>query len=430
MKFYSLQNPSYITSFKEAVVTGLAPNKGLFFPSAIPNLPDGFIDQIESYSAQEIAFQLVSPYVAEDIETDVLKRIINETLSFDLPLVPLSEKVSVLELFHGPTMAFKDIGARFMAQCLGHFYRNEDKEITVLVATSGDTGGAVANGFLKVPGVRVVILYPSGKVSPIQELQLTSLGHNINALEVDGTFDDCQQMVKSAFMDADLTARTTLTSANSINVARWLPQMIYFLLGYKQLQDKNTPWVISVPSGNFGNLCAGMLAHKMGMPCHKFIASTNVNKTVPDYLTTGFYQAKTSIQTISNAMDVGDPSNFSRILELYTSDHESLKTDLSGYWFSDNQTREAMVELQQQFGYTADPHGAVAYLGLIKYMEGYPEVQGTFLETAHPAKFKAEVDATLSMTLDLPSQLASFVGRTKVAENIASYDDFKAYMMR
>ncbi|MDH3699174.1 MAG: threonine synthase [Flavobacteriaceae bacterium] len=430
MKYYSLQNPSYTTSFQEAVVKGLAPNKGLFFPSVIPHLPEGFIEQIESYSNQEIAFQLISPYVAEAFETDILNRIINETLCFDLPLVTLSEKVGVLELFHGPTMAFKDIGARFMAQCLGHFYRNEDKEITVLVATSGDTGGAVANGFLKVPGVQVVILYPSGKVSPIQELQLTTLGHNIKALEVEGTFDDCQQMVKTAFMDQDLTDQSTLTSANSINVARWLPQMIYFLLGYKQLEEKNTPWVISVPSGNFGNLCAGMLAHKMGMPCHKFIASTNVNKTVPDYLKTALYNPKTSIQTISNAMDVGDPSNFRRILEIYKSDHEALTADLAGYWFTDDQTRGAIVALEQQFGYTADPHGAVAYLGLMKYMEGHPGVQGTFLETAHPAKFKEEVEATLSVTLDLPSQLASFAGRTKIAENIASYDDFKAYMMR
>lgn len=430
MKFYSLQNPSYTTTFQEAVIRGLAPNKGLFFPSEIPNLPHGFIDQIESYTAAEIAFQLMSPYVAEDIESVILNRIINETLCFDLPLVTLNDKVGVLELFHGPTMAFKDIGARFMAQCLGHFYRNKDKEITVLVATSGDTGGAVANGFLKVPGVQVVILYPSGKVSPIQELQLTTLGHNISALEVEGTFDDCQQMVKTAFMDQDLAARTTLTSANSINVARWLPQMIYFLLGYKQLEEKNTPWVISVPSGNFGNLCAGMLAHKMGMPCHKFIASTNVNKTVPDYLETALYDPKASIQTISNAMDVGDPSNFRRILELYKSDHKALTADLAGYWFTDNQTREAIVALQQQYGYTADPHGAVAYLGLMKYMERHPSVQGTFLETAHPAKFKEEVESTLSVTLELPPQLASFTGRTKIAENIASYEDFKAYMMR
>ncbi|MBT8236965.1 MAG: threonine synthase, partial [Bacteroidia bacterium] len=294
MKFYSLKDTSHRTSFREAVIKGLAPNKGLYFPEYIPQLPVDFIDKIESISEQEIAFELMSPFVSEDINPDVLSRIIEETLSFPLPLVKLSNRLSVLELFHGPTMAFKDIGARFMAQCLGHFYRNEDNEITVLVATSGDTGGAVANGFYKVPGVKVVILYPSGKVSHIQELQLTTLGHNITALEVDGTFDDCQQMVKTAFMDKELTSAHTLTSANSINVARWLPQMIYFLLAYKQLEEKDVPWVISVPSGNFGNICAGMLAHKMGMPCYKFVASTNMNKTVPDYLKTASYSPSAS----------------------------------------------------------------------------------------------------------------------------------------
>lgn len=430
MKYYSLKDPSHRTSFREAVIKGLAPNKGLYFPESIPQLPDGFIHQIESLSEQEIAFELMSPFVSEDIGADVLSRIIKETLSFPLPLVKLSKRLSVLELFHGPTMAFKDIGARFMAQSLGHFYRNEDKEITVLVATSGDTGGAVANGFYKVPGVKVVILYPSGKVSHIQEMQLTSLGHNISALEVEGTFDDCQHMVKTAFMDQDLTSTQTLTSANSINVARWLPQMIYFLLAFKQLEDKNIPWVISVPSGNFGNICAGMLAHKIGLPCHKFIASTNVNKTVPDYLKTASYSPVASIQTISNAMDVGDPSNFSRILELYKSDHSALKQDLEGHWFTDEQTREAIKELYQQYGYISDPHGAIGYLGLLEYLKANPEAQGTFLETAHPAKFKNEVENTLSIDIDLPAQLASFADNTKVAEKISSYDAFKAFIMR
>ena len=430
MKFYSLKDKSHRTSFREAVIKGLAPNKGLYFPESIPHLPTGFIDQIESLSAQEIAFELMHPFVSEDISADILSKIIQETLSFDIPLVKLSDRLSVLELFHGPTMAFKDIGARFMAQCLGHFYRNENNEITVLVATSGDTGGAVANGFYKVPGVNVVILYPSGKVSHIQELQLTSLGHNISALEVDGTFDDCQHMVKTAFMDKDLAGAHTLTSANSINVARWLPQMIYFLLACKQREEKNVPWIISVPSGNFGNICAGMLAHNMGMPCQKFIASTNVNKTVPDYLKTEIYSPAASIQTISNAMDVGDPSNFSRILELYKSDHNALKGDLEGYWFTDEQTRGAIREIYQKYGYISDPHGAVGYLGLQEFLKAHPEAQGTFLETAHPAKFKEEVERTLSIDIDLPAQLASFAGKSKVAEKISTYDGLKAFIMR
>lgn len=430
MQFYSLNDRTHQTSFRDAVIRGLAPDRGLYFPGSIPKMEDDFFPSIEQKEEVEIAYQVIAPFALESIPADRLRAIIADTLSFELPLVQLSESISVLELFHGPTMAFKDVGARFMAQCLGYFFKDEDHAITVLVATSGDTGGAVARGFLGVPGVEVVILYPEGKVSAIQEAQLTALGQNITALKVASTFDTCQDMVKSAFLDADITNKRDLTSANSINVARWLPQMFYYLLAYKQLADKEKNWVISVPSGNFGNLCAGMLAHKMGMPCAHFIASTNINDTVPAYLRSGRYQPKPSEATISNAMDVGDPSNFVRILELYGQSYEELARDLSGYAYTDEQTREAMRELRSRFDYTADPHGAVGYLGLKNYMERHPDALGTFLETAHPAKFKSEVESTLEISIDLPGQLARLMDRPKTSIPIRDYGDFKAFLMQ
>ena len=430
MQFYSLNTPTHRTSFREAVIRGLAPDRGLYFPETIPSLGTGFFQAIEDLDTVDIAFEAISPFVGDTIAKSDLETILADTLSFELPLKQLSDSLSVLELFHGPTMAFKDVGARFMAHCLGYFFRNEDHAITVLVATSGDTGGAVARGFLGVPGVDVVILYPAGKVSDIQEAQLTTLGENITALKVDSTFDTCQDMVKTAFLDKELLEQGALTSANSINVARWLPQMFYYLLAYKQNPQKERDWVISVPSGNFGNLCAGMLAHKMGMPCHHFIASTNINDTVPAYLRSGKYEPKPSEATISNAMDVGDPSNFERILELYDQSYERLSAQLSGAAFTDERTRQAMQELEAKFEYTADPHGAVGYLGLKKYLEKHPEAFGTFLETAHPAKFKSEVESTLGTHIELPGQLAKLMNRSKHAVSIRDYADFKAFMLQ
>ena len=430
MEFYSLNNPGHRTHFREAVIRGLAPDRGLYFPSKIPTLPASFFNTIEAQENIAIAREAISPFVGDAIPNVTLSEILADTLSFDIPLIPLTDSLSVMELYHGPTMAFKDVGARFMARCLGHFFKNEDKAITVLVATSGDTGGAVARGFLGVPGVEVVILYPAGKVSDIQEAQLTTLGQNITALKVDSTFDTCQDMVKSAFLDAEISGRYALTSANSINIARWLPQMFYYLLAYKQLPQKDREWVISVPSGNFGNLCAGMLAHKMGMPCKHFIASTNINDTIPVFLETGTYEAKPSQATISNAMDVGDPSNFVRILELYDQNFEQLAHMLSGASFTDNETRDGMRELKRNFDYVADPHGAVGYLGLKGFLQDNPKYYGTFLETAHPAKFRAEVETTLDLTLHLPPQLQSVLGKPKEVTPIRDYADFKAFMMR
>ena len=430
MQFYSLSTPEHSASFREAVIRGLAPDRGLYFPATIPQLEEEFFRSIEERDTVEIAWHAISPFVGDAIGKSDLEAILTDTLSFELPLKSLSETMSVLELFHGPTLAFKDVGARFMAQCLGYFFRNEEHAITVLVATSGDTGGAVARGFLGVPGVDVVILYPAGKVSDIQEAQLTALGQNITALKVESTFDTCQDMVKTAFLDNELTQDTALTSANSINVARWLPQMFYYLQAYKQNPQKDKDWVISVPSGNFGNLCAGMLAHKMGMPCHHFIASTNVNDTVPAYLRSGKYEPKPSTATISNAMDVGDPSNFIRILELYDQSYEQLARELSGFSYTDEQTRIAMREMRSSFDYIADPHGAVGYLGLKDFLQNHPNAFGTFLETAHPAKFKSEVESTLGISLPLPEQLAHLMDRPRHAIPIRDYADFKDYMMQ
>ncbi|MEL6974055.1 MAG: threonine synthase, partial [Bacteroidota bacterium] len=348
---------------------------------------------------------------------------------FDFPLVPIEENVSTLELFHGPTMAFKDVGARFMANCLGYFSEGENQEVTVLVATSGDTGGAVANGFLGVEGVNVVILYPSGKVSEIQEKQLTTLGQNITALEVAGTFDDCQHMVKTAFLDTDITQRQKLTSANSINIARWLPQMFYYLIACQKFQGKLEDIVFSVPSGNFGNICAGMVAQRMGMPVKHFIAATNVNDVVPRFMKNNRYVPKPSIATISNAMDVGDPSNFVRIQKLYQNNFEQLSENLSGYTFTDDATRNAMKHLYTHGNYVADPHGAVGYLGIQSYREKHPEKHGIFLETAHPVKFLGVVKETLGLEPEIPPQIAAILHKPKRALQITSYEDLKSFLL-
>lgn len=429
MKFYSLNNKAPEVSFDVAVVNGIAPDKGLYFPEEINPLPHSFFEGIENLSNQEIAFTAIRQFVEDTIPDDVLKNILKEVLDFEFPVIDINSAIGTLELFHGPTMAFKDVGARFMAQCLGYFSRSNKQEVTVLVATSGDTGGAVANGFLGVDGVNVVILYPSGKVSDIQERQLTTLGQNIIALEVDGTFDDCQAMVKNAFLDKELLERMKLTSANSINVARWLPQLFYFLFAYKQAKSKGKEIVFSVPSGNFGNICAGLVAQRLGMPVKHFIASTNVNDTVPQFMLTKEYNPKPSTATISNAMDVGDPSNFIRIRHLYKDNFETLKENLSSYSFTDEQTKEALKEIYNLNGYIADPHGAVGYLGLKKYQEHHKDVYGIFLETAHPVKFLDIVEETLAEKLEIPSQIQKVLGKTKKSIHISTYLDLKNYLM-
>ena len=428
MKYYSLNKIAPKVNFQQAVIQGLAPDKGLYFPESISKLPQSFFDSIENLSNEEIAFEVISPFVGNEIPEKELRQIISETLSFDFPLVKVDENIYSLELFHGPTMAFKDVGARFMSRCLAYFNKGKELKNTVLVATSGDTGGAVASGFLGVKGVEVVILYPSGKVSDIQEKQLTTLGQNITALEVDGVFDDCQDMVKKAFLDEDLKFKN-LTSANSINIARWLPQMFYFFFAYKALKKENKPLVISCPSGNFGNICAGILAKKLGLPIEHFVASTNINDTVPEFLKTGKYDPKPSKATISNAMDVGNPSNFIRIQELYGNDLDHFKNDFSSYSFSDAGTEKAISEIYKNSKYIAEPHGAVGYLGLKKELEKHPNAIGIFLETAHPIKFSDAVEAILTVKLPIPEQIESVLDKEKKSLKISNYKDLKSFLL-
>ena len=431
MIYNSLNKKSNPAAFPEAVVRGIAPDRGLYFPEKIHRLPDAFFDNIEQESVFEIAFQAIAPFVEGSIPENELRKIIEETLDFDFPIVPITDQIGTLELFQGPTLAFKDVGARFMARCLGYFNKeNTSQKVTVLVATSGDTGGAVANGFLGVPGIEVVILYPKGKVSEVQEQQLTTLGQNITALEVDGVFDDCQDMVKTAFLDQDITQYKQLTSANSINIARWLPQMFYYFIAYRTLKKKNKPLVVSVPSGNFGNICAGLMAREIGLPIDHFIASTNINDVVPDFLSTGVYTPKKSSPTISNAMDVGDPSNFIRILKIFGDDLDNLKETLSGYRFTDDETREALKEIYTTSGYVADPHGAVGYLGLKAYLKDHPEKYGIFLETAHPVKFLDTVEDSLNIKVDIPERLKETLSKTKKSIPIQDYQGLKDFLLR
>ncbi len=429
MQYYSLNKKAPKTSFEIAVRKGLAPDKGLYFPEIITPLDTSFLENLDQLSNIEIAFHAIKQFVGSEIPESELKTIIKETLNFEFPIVSIEDNISTLELFHGPTMAFKDVGARFMARCLGYFNKNNNKEVTVLVATSGDTGGAVANGFLGVKGVKVVILYPRGKVSNVQEHQLTTLGQNITAFEVEGTFDDCQDMVKKAFLDSDLTTKKELTSANSINVARWLPQMFYFMFAYKQLKQHNKPLVFSVPSGNFGNICAGMVAQKLGFPFPHFIASNNENDVVTRYLSSKKYTPLATVQTISNAMDVGNPSNFIRIQALHNNDFQALKSNLSGYRFSDKETREAIDSIYKSTGYITDPHGAVGYLGCHHYLKLNPDVHTVFLETAHPTKFLDVVQPLVPEVIKLPPQIKAVMGRPKNAKSIVNYADFKANLL-
>lgn len=429
MQFYSLNHRSPKVNFKEAVIQGIAPDKGLYFPSDIKALDADFFKNIDQFSKHEIAFQMIRQFAGDEIPEKELRMIIEDTLTFEFPLVKIEKDVFSLELFHGPTMAFKDVGGRFMARCLSYFNRESDEEVTVLVATSGDTGGAVASGFLGVKGVRVVILYPSGKVSEVQEKQLTTMGQNIRALEVDGTFDDCQAMVKQAFLDAALTDKIQLTSANSINVARWLPQMFYFAFAYQQLQDSSRKLAFSIPSGNFGNICAGIMARQLGLPVSRFIASTNANRVVPNFMAEGRYEPMKSVATISNAMDVGDPSNFIRIREIYKHDFNKIKENLVSFSFSDDETKTAMRKVFKETGYIMDPHGAVGYLGLKKYLAAHEDVQGIFLETAHPVKFLEVVEPVIETTIELPEQIQLVMNRSKKASFISGYEELKAFLL-
>ena len=429
MKYYSLNRKAPNTTFEDAVVSGLAPDKGLYFPEQITVLPDSFFETIEEKSNTEIAFEAIKQFIGDEIPESDLKTIIKETLSFDFPIVEFNKNLSSLELFHGPTMAFKDVGARFMERCLAYFNKYNSRNVTVPVAKSGDTGGAVANGFLGVRGVDVVILYPSGKVSDIQEKQLTTLGQNITALEVDGVFDDCQDMVKKAFVDKTLTSKMRLTSANSINVARWLPQLLYFMFAYKQLKSKYKNIVFSVPSGNFGNICAGMVAQKLGLPVKRFIASNNANNVVTNYLETKNYHPKVSVQTISNAMDVGNPSNFIRIKELHNGNFEDLKKNLSSYSFTDEDTKTALSEIHKKYNYVADPHGAVGYLGAMKHLEKHQNDHVVFLETAHPTKFLNVVKDVIDIKVELPKQIKFVINKKKVSIKISNYNDLEGYLI-
>lgn len=430
MDFYSLNHEAPNVSFQEAVVRGIAPDRGLYFPEKITPLSTKFFQNIEKYSNNEIAYQLINQFVGDEIPEKDLKKIIEDTLSFDFPSVEIEKGIFSLELFHGPTMAFKDVGARFMARCLSYFNKNKTNKLTVLVATSGDTGGAVASGFLGVKGVNVVILYPSGKVSDVQEKQLTTLGQNIKALEVDGTFDDCQDMVKTAFLDHEITDKIQLTSANSINVARWLPQMFYFAFAYKQLKNKNKKVVFSIPSGNFGNICAGIMAQQLGLPIKHFIAATNANRVVPNFMQTGNYIPLKSVQTISNAMDVGNPSNFIRIQNIFNNDLKKIKEALSSYSFTDDETRETILSIYKNSNYITDPHGAVGYLGLKEYFKNDHKEQGVFFETAHPVKFLDVIEPVIAKKINFPEQIKQVMGKKKEAIQIINYDQLKDFLLK
>jgi threonine synthase len=430
MNYYSLNGESPNVNFKQATIQGQAPDKGLYFPENIPVLSKDFINNIEHYSKEEIAFSVIQPYIGDAIPSGELKKIVSETVAFDFPLVKINNDIYSLELFHGPTLAFKDVGARFMSRCMSYFTKNNDQQVTVLVATSGDTGGAVANGFYGVDGVNVVILYPSGKVSSVQELQLTTLGKNIFAIEIDGTFDDCQQLVKQAFTDTELNKALFLTSANSINVARWLPQQFYYFFAYQQWHDKKNLPLVSVPSGNFGNICAGLLAHHSGLPFKHFIAACNKNDIVPVYLENGSYQPKKAVATLSNAMDVGNPSNFVRILELFHKEFLSLKEILSSYSISDEETKTTIREVYSTYNYLLDPHGAVGYLSLKKYLEGHPQQKGIILETAHPVKFYDVVEPVIHAKVPVPESIQSLLGQRKQRMQMpVNYPEFKEYLL-
>lgn len=429
MLYYSTNNRSLRVGLRDAVLKGLAPDRGLYMPENYKLLPRNFIDSFRTISVEEIAFEVSRSFFSEDIsDTDLLK-ITSESINFPIPLVHLHENIFSLELFHGPTLAFKDVGARFMARILAYFLNNIDREIHVLVATSGDTGSAVANGFLGVNGIKVHVLYPKGMVSLIQEKQFTTLGRNITALEVEGTFDDCQKLVKEAFNDPLINSKMTLTSANSINLARLLPQSIYYFFALKELPKEFANPVICVPSGNFGNLTAGLIAKKIGLPVKHFVAATNINDVVPEYLRTGKYIPKPSRQTLANAMDVGDPSNFARILDLYDYSFREISHDITAFSYNDTQLSDSIRKVYSNYGYLKDPHGSSGYLGIIDYLKNNPEPAGIFLETAHPAKFADVVESITGEPVPIPERLQKFMSGTKKTIQISKdYSEFKSYL--
>ncbi|MEX2565811.1 MAG: threonine synthase [Cyclobacteriaceae bacterium] len=430
MKYYSTNNRQHIVNLEVAVSKGLAPDQGLYMPESIPALDLEFIKNLSRLSFREIGFEVAKVLFSGDLNENQIKELVDHSLAFDAPLVNIEKDIFALELFHGPTLAFKDFGARFCSKLMSLLMGKAP--VKVLVATSGDTGSAVANGFFGVEGVDVVILYPSGKVSELQEKQFTTLGGNISALEVDGVFDDCQKMVKQAFLDPELNQRMVLTSANSINIARWIPQCFYYFYAYSRLPQNGKRTVFSVPSGNFGNLAAGILAERMGLPINHFVAATNINKVVPDYLGGSVFEAKASKPTISNSMDVGNPSNFYRLLALYDNDEDLLKSKVSGCFFTDDETRETMKAVKAESGYTLDPHGAVAYRGLKDFMSTHHGLyNGVFLETAHPGKFRSVVEDTLGFKLELPERLEAFLeGEKKVVKLKNDYGDFKGFLLK
>lgn len=432
MEFYSTNDTMLRVGLAEALFKGLPDDNGLFMPLHVPQLPTGFIQNLKEFSFTEIAFTVAKTFLQGSIPDKELQGIVNRAINFPAPLVALDDRTYILELTHGPSLAFKDFGARFMAEMMSYLNPDKQREIIILVATSGDTGGAVAAGFQNTPGIRVVILYPAGKVSALQEKQLTTLGGNISAIEIAGTFDDCQALVKQAFLDQDLSQTIRLSSANSINIARLIPQSFYYFEAYKQLPRTDGPVVFSVPSGNFGNLTAGILAKRMGLPVHQFIAATNLNKVVPEYLETGVYNPRTSVRTLSNAMDVGNPSNFVRMKNLYGSTWNNMRNEVVGFFFNDLETEKAMHEIDKKFNYTIDPHGAVGYLALQEYRKSTdPNVVGIILETAHPAKFLEDVQRILKKPIEIPARLKALKNRKKVATAMEpDFDRFKNWLIQ
>ncbi len=435
MQLYSTRNKNKLVSLREAVFKGLPEDNGLYMPASIPKLDPSFIQNLDQYSFAEIGFEICKQLFDGAIPEADLQEIINNSITFPAPLIKMDDQKYILELFHGPSLAFKDFGARFMAQLMSYFNRGEDQELVILVATSGDTGGAVAAGFHKTPGIKVVILYPSGKVSLLQEKQLTTLGHNVTALEIDGTFDDCQALVKQAFLDQELNQTIRLSSANSINIARLIPQSFYYFEAFKQLPHPGHPVVFCVPSGNFGNLTAGLLAQKMGLPIHHFIAATNDNNVVPEYLASGKFQPRPSIRTLSNAMDVGNPSNFARLLDLHKTPKGStwniMQETISGFYFSDSETEAGVREVKERYNYTIDPHGAVGYLALKAFQKTHPNTRGVVLETAHPSKFINDVERILKQKIEIPERLACLSSLEKKAHSTANeYTAFKDWLQK
>jgi threonine synthase len=432
MRYYCTRDKNNLVSFKTAVMDGLSKDGGLFMPEEIPTLPQSFTGDIKNISFEEIGFEIARRFIGDEIELYELKSIINEAINFPAPLVELSNDLSVLELFHGPTLAFKDFGARFMAKTMGHFVKGSNKELNILVATSGDTGSAVAYGFYGVEGINVYLLYPSGKVSEIQEKQLTTLDKNITSLEIDGTFDDCQRLVKAAFVDNEVTAKLNLSSANSINIARLIPQSFYYVNAYRQIKDKNKPVIVSIPSGNLGNLTAALFAKKMGIPFAKYIGATNSNDVFTEYMNTGNFNPRKSVLTLSNAMDVGNPSNLERIIELYNNDVEAVRADIHSTSYNDDDTKKGIKEVFEKYNYVIEPHGAVGYDAYTNYVRenNLKGVNGIIVETAHPAKFKDVVEETINRKVEIPERLAVCLSKEKKTIKLDSrFESFKDLLL-